>query len=127
MAGRQRLCKVFGDDISLSSHCPGVSDESTTSAKDDGGYSEASSTGCQGFNIKRGQDKISSKNMTERNYDVDEINSRLDSLSIKSSKRVEHSITAEVDNAEPSLLNHQGLLNCILEMIPGITIKLLIL
>ena len=33
---------------------------------------------------------------------MDEINSRLDSPTIKSSKRVEHSITTEVDNAEPS-------------------------
>lgn len=94
VAGRRRLCKASNDDITLSSHCL-VSNESATSEKDDGGYSEGSNAGCQGFSIKQRQDKISSKN------DLDEINSRLGSLSIKSSKRVEHSITAELDNAEP--------------------------
>lgn len=101
MAGRRRLCKVSSYDSTSISHSP-VSDESASNEKDDGGYSEASNAGHQGFNIKQSQDKISSKNTTERNYGVDEINMRLDSLSIKSSKRVEHSITAEVDNAEPS-------------------------
>jgi hypothetical protein len=112
MAGRRRLCKISGDDISLSSYCP-MSDESATSEKDDGGYSEASSTGCQGFNIKRGQDTISSNNTTEKNYDVDQINSRLDSPSIKSSKHVEHSITAELDNAEPSTAPENKILDAL--------------
>ena len=41
--------------------------------------------------------------MTERNYDVDEIKYLLDSLNIKSSKCVEHSITAEVEEFESAL------------------------